>query len=1093
MYRCTDTFIRKLVGLTSDEVLNLAVAQRRPAKQGEPPVIRMLQISDLHPHLPRVDGGPVQDSHMKDELAHQFAASVRSMVDDWRRSFSPSMNAVAPDKPFDGLIASGDFADAYAWKDESKDDQAQSLRRDHELTAQALGNVLSTFVHGGNEPEKNRRVLLVPGNHDVLRCGSNAGIGDENTTAATMLDSYYDVLFKKFDATGSAFTGINIMPKPVDNFARYPNLMLMGDRDGLIAVFGLDSNHSTYGFLGTEDHGLVKLDQLNSLERSIEALQGKLENIPLYIIVVLHHHILPVETFSDFQQFLKLRPKPKPPGKAPKKADDVQPGTGTPQLVTFTGFGPNAIIGAAYHQESAAEAGGSDKQKAPPKDTGRGQPEKVLRSVTLDSPDIIRTLQRCRVNLVLHGHMHAADVQKVSYIPLAPQDTDVRSGTVERERQPIELSIIACPSGPAPYLRSDQRASPYEGGIVLTFDMTRASVQVDIISRSNHGADIKRSVTLPLVSAGRVDASELRLYRRMKSWLAGKTTPPESDAAEDRAFNVLPEQNLQSETFGKAVDEQWRRNGYVQICGGSKLPNLGNVAFPINLTEQNLQEKKYDFLVLLRKSGRRRYVLLNNHTPIRQSSFGNWNAPLFPAFSNVSSLLDCLMNDFLRLQNELGIQSGPRRSELNTAIADLKRAIGTLPSLKSEQKMKLIPISEEEFVKFSPTDGEPVRYKCRMCVIDWNALGDHGESLVRALDLLGTLEEPASTEETNSASFRWEPGKTQVRSGFFWFPYENWRQWPAVAARNSDVMEWFDAVLGRLGRQKDGDPAEWLFCGEKKRIDLSHYPVRSVKSVGTLYEELKNVPYDDPAHTGSNPYDGIEPQAVVVRAECDPPGGSEWGYPWGTRLLVFADSDAARDPDAPVADLGDPIGVLRPVQRFVTEAGLHRAKGIREAVKACAPEFDTAALQPGSYLEVVFEATGLIQILPPILESIPETEREGTGPENREFLIADGNHRVVWFAWWSRRPVRCVMLDTGRNGSASKPYYAYPLGSRDWFGTANNIRDAKPHFLDRYIPRNTPLKDPFTRSEDLEALEYRKYFRNFSKVFEKIGLQGGKS
>ena len=114
--------------------------------------------------------------------------------------------------------------------------------------------------------------------------------------------------------------------------------------------------------------------------------------------------------------------------------------------------------------------------------------------------------------------------------------------------------------------------------------------------------------------------------------------------------------------------------------------------------------------------------------------------------------------------------------------------------------------------------------------------------------------------------------------------------------------------------------------------------------------------------------------------------------------------------------------------------------------------------------------------MPSKSESIPEMEREN--PDRPEFLVADGNHRIVQRCWIDGQAIAAVLIE-----KASQPYYAYPFAAREWWLTAENRLVVPPDLYSKYAPRRYP-GDPGKDS-------YRTWFRDFNSGFKNVGGQGG--
>lgn len=89
-----------------------------------------------------------------------------------------------------------------------------------------------------------------------------------------------------------------------------------------------------------------------------------------------------------------------------------------------------------------------------------------------------------------------------------------------------------------------------------------------------------------------------------------------------------------------------------------------------------------------------------------------------------------------------------------------------------------------------------------------------------------------------------------------------------------------------------------------------------------------------------------------------------------------------------------------------------------------------------------------ISITPPIVESLhPLDWGEGFGES--DFIICDGNHRLVRRAWDEGVPTPAVAVA----GRLPQPYYARPLDRFAWEETAATKLDATPGLSLKYRAR----------------------------------------
>jgi hypothetical protein len=125
---------------------------------------------------------------------------------------------------------------------------------------------------------------------------------------------------------------------------------------------------------------------------------------------------------------------------------------------------------------------------------------------------------------------------------------------------------------------------------------------------------------------------------------------------------------------------------------------------------------------------------------------------------------------------------------------------------------------------------------------------------------------------------------------------------------------------------------------------------------------------------------------------------------------------------------------------------------------------------------------------PPIIEAVPAVDRTDCGGE--EFLICDGNHRVLHRAWREGEPLPVIVIT---DLPPKYPYYAVPSGARGWYAIDDNERSTDPDAASKYLTR--PV-DPVADKVDPDVADrpdlFRRYFRDFDTAFGGVGFQGGR-
>jgi hypothetical protein len=178
------------------------------------------------------------------------------------------------------------------------------------------------------------------------------------------------------------------------------------------------------------------------------------------------------------------------------------------------------------------------------------------------------------------------------------------------------------------------------------------------------------------------------------------------------------------------------------------------------------------------------------------------------------------------------------------------------------------------------------------------------------------------------------------------------------------------------------------------------------------------------------------------------------------------------------------LGLLCPVQRYSYIEGIKRAAAIARDIL---PKWREPPSDPWGYLRIRKGNAGKeVAMTPPIIEEVLPSERSTSEPE---FLICDGNHRVLYNVWMARnpRPFPVVLI----RGQIPEPYYAHPFGRYEWNVPYDNCvaispSDTSSKYRARAVDRSTVRPDLAERS-DL----YRRYFRDFNTGFGDIGGQGG--
>ena len=975
--------------------------------------IVFLQISDLHikPHDEESDLGT---------LKKVYTNTLKKYVNDWKKTFSVDSRNTSVDVQniFDGVIVSGDIIDAEETakccdneinKIKYSNNKHEAIKTYHRNAVGYIKVAISQFPG-----DLDDSVLIAPGNHDIARDAPRGAKG-KSASFQNAIDCY--------DKTGK------IIPNSYtkDTQAECARLILLGDNEGVVAVFAMDSNHVQYiKPEGSHDQtvydrcGLVAPKQLISIQETIEKLSVLFDDRPLYVWIVLHHHLLPIKKYSDLST---------------------------------------------------------------------GKIDELIHNVCLDSRDQIEIFKANRASLVTHGHMHSAVIQRASYdnlkdIILPSQGENGISGG---------LTIIGCPSF------SDDVRNNYNGIMVVTIKKSRGLAQIDLLTKNARDGNDRPNhrVIIPLVSASRCSAAERRLYNSMQQWLKNDYR---------NQFDCNPDANDKDiDAYIGAVNKEWIRSGYTQLCSFWNEENTNLVIdFPLKQPPYNILTKNYRMLLMLMVSKGKIYILLNNHNPIRKAEYGDWDAPLMPTFTNISEFLQRLGQDILRqLDNSIQRSNTAKQFEKSCKIInDTLHKLQTVDAIGLQNE--LVELDTRDFIKFSATDAKPTLYTYKLTTLERLSLMDtHNDSLAGILETVPVLNE-------GHYVFRWdgfEKGNraaAYVPPGYVWFPLEDWHEYSSIRTRNSDVMHWVGSKIQQFKKNNGNKVPDWLLWNESNDYKLAFYGIDRIETRPVKDQEdlsSQNSEFSIPAsleiglrsvqlikhqfrkEIWVRPYENSKIEMVYLQIEPRKPSVDE---PF--RVKVFDLS-------------GFPLGYLRPVQRYVLKAGLERARTLRKKIQEKI-SIDVKKLgKDGENGYLLLKISGRekpIAFLPPVLESITN-EKEKEDHNNEEFIVCDGNHRVVEYLLNSvddEPSLNCVLV---RN--PNWPYYAYPSSSWDWWVTKENVLASSPDLYGKYTPRMAPDEvlnhkgedEKENRREAFRQNGYRLYFRDFGTAFPDMGSQGGKA
>ena len=912
--------------------------------------ITLLQLSDLHLQIHK--GGTNFDG---------LATTLRAQLQSWEHEAGVPLA--------DGLLLSGDILDATFITPKTGKRRIERYVESYKHAANLFHSVF--FPKTIPDP---RRVIAIPGNHDVVWGGNKIG-----AHSGPYACDAYEVHFAR------AFVDDTDITTPAANAAvDCPRLCLFGacapglggkpdQLNGVVAVIGLDSNHNQYrGTKSLKNHGLAYFHQLRRLENLVTALSTVITQCPLHICVAIHHQLLPIWEHD------------------PTHSLEV--------------------------------------------DTAN-----VLARVTLDARSIIDSLQRSYASLITHGHMHKTALQQVSYLPL------------ELGSQPRLLSIVSCPS------YAEDR-----GAAVLTFDVYAGQASIQIITPKKKECLV--GTTVSLTSASRIPSREMRLYRELMAWLTPGTELP---SGRNRTLIGEPWPDVERlSAFRDALARRWDQCGWVQVSG------LPTEKLELPVSQEDVPHAKKYFLLVLLKGGPSPHILLNNHVPMRTSEFSSWDTLLFPAFSELKDELEHTQRDLVRSVERLRLDSN---KDFKTRRALQKSLIEKLAQIRKEDWEKYEGefrlLGTKPFVKFSPTDGRPQRYEYNLVSLDAFAIKDEHGGFTKIFE---------SVDEVNKQDVSCGPrldARTTVSDtdevvrpvplGLVWYPIglpldsllNSLNTCPPMAARNADVISWVVGVLEDIWKKEGRRFPPWLLLGEHDPVSTGAITVLSERP----FEQPTGVPARDADDFPNSLCQGLR------EVQFEKSGQLKGIFPYAKAdllpVVLQRDGDYIKVLSKDEKDLG----VLRPTQRYVLKKGLERVRWLSGEIERI--------YRLEGYMKVQLRGGSLLAVLPPVIEAILEEDRELPG--RGEFLVCDGNHRIVQHCWTEGKPTNAVLAKT------DFPYYAHPFGSREWRFTAENEQVIAPDLYSKYAPRRFP-GNPRRDS-------YRTYFRDFNTGFKNIGGQGGRA
>lgn len=906
------------------------------------------------------------------------------------------------------------------------------------------------------------RVLGIPGNHDVYRSGVLAG--RQTATDVAKFRPYYDLFATKLAHNNPPASYERAPRLPCFALAKVlsptgPDFVL-----GYVAFVGFDSNWEEYDHDFIENYGRIDEDQLKQFKTKLMPELTKVaSDAPLYVIACMHHHLLPIGNKEikdrDFRRSLDKYKGLKTAGKI--KCDE-----------------PFSMCVA-----------------------NRWLAENTL-STTTNAAELIEFFQSNRISIVLHGHMHDNAVQEIFFHHFRRNDISQC------------VTVLACPSFAG---GTDEKG--FEGIVKLGLDLDLGQAHIDALCIARKQKDPAQpiQVTRPLISASRITPAENRLYFALKKYLRECRT------------SATAALNDEIQRFEKYVDDNMKEYGYVPICAGDG--RQLNFLVPERFTRY--------YLLLLLKDDIEPSILLNRHLPLRLSQLADWDTLLVPAFHSIHELLKRLREDLVRQHQAIAIRSTEAR-KIAEHIRELGELIADKHAEEQEAGSNLIRfVAAKKFVKFSPTEAMPTEYDYTLVTFEPLVVADAADSKAagpsdpqieaayrKIRQLLKNLPRvtvdfdpvvggtvPIESIGPGGAGLRWDPaaagdGKREhhLPLGALWFPVRTpsdrrdsyWKGCPSIVARNADVMTWIDEVLAKL------TAGEAAFRPE---IQLGKWP----RGAGTLVIK-KTLPFK-PSNSRKistelleNEYAQSTMEALrLVRYESTFDLAEQLAYAdatleikpvflrqsapdrYGRIVIEVVEADASK----PINEQPEAVslGVLRPVQRYVLGVGLERAGEANAKIldKLDDPWGFARVNIPGSIRD--------FSVTPPIVEELPAAEWEGEGI-SKEFILCDGNHRVVQRVWQEGKPIQAVAVC----GKLPQPFYARPFSKFEWHITADNVLPSPPDTASKYAARQMDKRALSALGKTARDIintrpaseSYRRYFRDLTTGFGYLGGQGGR-
>jgi len=848
-----------------------------------------------------------------------------------------------------------------------------------------------------------------------------------------------------------------------------------------IAVIGFDSNGVQHDYDLAEDYGQVSEEQLQWSRDLISRLRdGVARSTPLYVIAVTHHSLLPAEDRLLY-----------PPG-----GEDDERITRFQDLIRAATGACEPLSRLCVTRDLLAEN---------------------TRGTTSNASGFLAHCQQLRASLVLHSDMHQRAVTTLVSTPLVAG-------------QPAtELSVLAMPAFAA--------GQPSSGMARISLDLWKGQAEIAFhydAAPDGGPPDGPIQVIRPLVSASRVSSAERRLYAKVSDLVAAalKDQPPEGHS------QVL--------SFAGHVANVWKKDGYAPVVmPDGTLPHLGEAVrqnrYYLLLLLRETESGNYE--MLLSRHNALRPSEVAEWDTLLMPAFGKVRDLMERLHRDVVRQVVTQAEDMKRASSARTFEDAVERIQAGGGNLADDIWIDKIRELDSTHRRKISPttgeitdyeyrmvvltpfVRDRQSVNLDTVNGnQKAQLEAELAIVDW--LRELPSVQLPGAPLVGRRTIPLEAIMTGGAGLRWEPAadpddpgdlsedearhRSMLPPGSVWFPLPEvddregpWTLAPSILARNADVMRWVEERLIRR-RTAQGYFPPHLVLGQMKEstgYHLAEGPFPFLQPPGpqggranfatSTMEAMNRIEYtSDFDLRGQRPYEGLDIRRVALaRRTIRVRSGRRRDV-----ILVF-EAEAQGEPSRDLSyfricppDHGL-LGVLRPAQRYVLEAGLERAGWVNDFLaRHCGND-------PWGFLRATFGGAGEpVALTPPLVEQVHIDDYD-SDDSRLEFVVCDGNHRIVRKVWNGGDVAAAIAVVS----PPRQPYYARPFSPYEWDITAGRPLTVSPDPRFRYAPRPvdpdqldiTPEACAELKAKAEEDL-YRRYYRDLSIGFGPIGGQGGR-